>query len=336
MTDMPAFPLLQMRGVQVSYGSIPALRGADFDLYRGEIHALVGAHRAGKSSLVKLLSGAVRKEAGEILFDGRRVDSFTPRSALRGGIGMVYQHLNVIPSLSAAENIFAGRLLEIGPDPPEPPQDERGGGGDLRPSLVPRRRGHPRGQAHRGGAAHGGARPSALLRSAHPHPRRGLEQAHPRGNGADLPSPARAARSGQERDLHLAQHGRDLPVRRPGHDPQGRANDGHGAHRGAGQDQADQAHLLLRPEPGGAGPAEPRAVQPQAVQREHHQEHPRRCGHPERAAGAIYLTNYAATKILELDEGRWRASPSARSCARSISPTSDASCSASRPAASCS
>ena len=114
MTDMSASPLLQMRGVQVSYGSIPALRGADFDLYRGEIHALVGAHRAGKSSLVKLLSGAVRKEAGEILFDGRRVDSFTPRSALRGGIGMVYQHLNVIPSLSAAENIFAGRLLKSG------------------------------------------------------------------------------------------------------------------------------------------------------------------------------------------------------------------------------
>lgn len=114
MTDMPASPLLQMRGVQVSYGSIPALRGADFDLYRGEIHALVGAHRAGKSSLVKLLSGAVRKEAGEILFDGRRVDSFTPRAALRGGIGMVYQHLNVIPSLSAAENIFAGRLLKSG------------------------------------------------------------------------------------------------------------------------------------------------------------------------------------------------------------------------------
>ena len=114
MTDPLASPLLQMRGIQVSYGSIPALRGADFDLYAGEIHALVGAHRAGKSSLVKLLSGAVRKDAGEILFDGRRVELFTPRSAIRSGIGMVYQHLNVIPSLSAAENIFAGRLLKSG------------------------------------------------------------------------------------------------------------------------------------------------------------------------------------------------------------------------------
>jgi two-component system sensor histidine kinase AtoS len=108
-------PLLQMHAVAVSYGHIPALRGADFDLQRGEIHALVGAHRAGKSSLVKLLSGAVRKDSGEIFLDGRRVESLTPRSAIRSGIGMVYQHLSVIPSLSAAENIFAGRFLKSGP-----------------------------------------------------------------------------------------------------------------------------------------------------------------------------------------------------------------------------
>jgi two-component system, NtrC family, sensor histidine kinase AtoS len=106
--------LLSMRGIEVSYGGTPALRGADFDLARGEIHALVGAHRAGKSSLVKLLSGAVRKDAGEIVFDGRRVGWFTPRTAIRSGIGIVYQHLNIIPSLSAAENIFAGRLAKAG------------------------------------------------------------------------------------------------------------------------------------------------------------------------------------------------------------------------------
>ena len=114
MKTTDATPLLQMRGIRVSYGNIPALRDADFDLYRGEIHALVGAHRAGKSSLVKLLSGAVRKDAGEIIFDGRRMESFTPRTAIRSGIGIVYQHLNVIPSLSAAENIFAGRFLKAG------------------------------------------------------------------------------------------------------------------------------------------------------------------------------------------------------------------------------
>ncbi|HEY9594752.1 MAG TPA: ATP-binding cassette domain-containing protein, partial [Spirochaetia bacterium] len=103
-------PLLVMRGIGVSYGGIPALSDVDFDLYPGEIHALVGAHRAGKSSLVKLLSGAVRKERGEILFDGKRIEAFTPQSSMRSGIGIVYQHLNIIPSLNAAENVFAGRL----------------------------------------------------------------------------------------------------------------------------------------------------------------------------------------------------------------------------------
>ncbi len=107
-------PILRMRGIQVAYGSRQALRGVDFDLNRGEIHALVGAHRAGKSSLAKLLAGAVRKQGGEILFDGRPVEYFTPRSAIRQGIGTVYQHLNLIPSLTAAENIFAGRMLRKG------------------------------------------------------------------------------------------------------------------------------------------------------------------------------------------------------------------------------
>ncbi len=114
MIDPSVPPLLKMRAVHVAYGGIPALRGADFDLYPGEIHALVGAHRAGKSTLVKLLSGAVRKESGEILLDGRRMESASPRAAIRNGIGMVYQHLTVIPSLSAAENIFAGRFLKSG------------------------------------------------------------------------------------------------------------------------------------------------------------------------------------------------------------------------------
>jgi two-component system sensor histidine kinase AtoS len=107
-------PILRMRGIQLAYGSLEALRGVDFELERGEIHALVGAHRAGKSSLVKLLAGAVRKQRGEILFDGRLVEYFTPRSAIRQGIGTVYQHLNLIPSLTAAENIFAGRMLRRG------------------------------------------------------------------------------------------------------------------------------------------------------------------------------------------------------------------------------
>jgi len=102
--------LLKMKNIQVNYNQIKALRGVDFDLYRGEIHALVGEHRAGKSTLVKILSGAVRKNKGEIIYNGKRIDYFTPSSALEHKIGMVYQNINVIPSLNAVENIFAGQM----------------------------------------------------------------------------------------------------------------------------------------------------------------------------------------------------------------------------------
>jgi two-component system sensor histidine kinase AtoS len=103
-------PLIRMRDIHLSYGDTKALIGVDFDLMRGEIHALVCAHRAGKSSLVKLLSGAERKDRGEILLYGRPIEHLTPKTAIRNRIAMVYQHLNTIPSLNAMENIFAGQM----------------------------------------------------------------------------------------------------------------------------------------------------------------------------------------------------------------------------------
>jgi two-component system sensor histidine kinase AtoS len=102
-------PILEMRGISVRYGDVVALRGVDFDLRPGEIHALVGEHRAGKSTLVKLLSGAVRKERGEITLAGEAVEGFTPASSMHRKIGMLYQEINVVPSLNAVENIFAGQ-----------------------------------------------------------------------------------------------------------------------------------------------------------------------------------------------------------------------------------
>jgi PAS domain S-box-containing protein len=109
---MTASPfLLQMRNISVQYGNLWALRDVDFDLYRGEIHALVGEHRAGKSSLVKLLSGAVKKRDGEIIFQDRKLGDITPQLAIKRGIGIVYQNLNVIPALNAVENIFTGRMI---------------------------------------------------------------------------------------------------------------------------------------------------------------------------------------------------------------------------------
>ncbi len=104
--------ILKMQDIHVFYGNIHALKGVDFDLYRGEIHALVGEHRAGKSTLVKLLSGAKTKDRGEIIFRGKKIDSFTPLSAIKNKIGMVYQNINIIPSLNAIENIFAGQMIK--------------------------------------------------------------------------------------------------------------------------------------------------------------------------------------------------------------------------------
>ncbi len=103
--------LLQMRDIHLSYDKVQALNGIDFDLYPGEIHALIGEHRAGKSSLVKILSGAVRKKEGSIVFRGKPVSFFTPKTATLHGIGMIYQNLNIIPNLDAVRNIFAGQML---------------------------------------------------------------------------------------------------------------------------------------------------------------------------------------------------------------------------------
>lgn len=102
-------PKLEMRNISVAYGKVVALRNVNFDLYPGEIHAIVGEHRAGKSTLVKLLSGAVRKNSGRIFIDGEQVDGFTPRSSMLHKIGIVYQEIKVVPTLNAIENIFAGQ-----------------------------------------------------------------------------------------------------------------------------------------------------------------------------------------------------------------------------------
>ncbi len=103
--------LLELRNIHVSYGTVTALDGVDFDLYAGEIHCLVGEHRAGKSTLVKVLSGAARVADGSLLFEGRRMEPFTPKSSNDQGIGIVYQDLSFIPHLNAVENIFTGRMI---------------------------------------------------------------------------------------------------------------------------------------------------------------------------------------------------------------------------------
>ncbi|MDT0330097.1 ATP-binding cassette domain-containing protein [Nocardiopsis lambiniae] len=102
-------PVLQARGLVKRYGRVTALAGADLELYPGEILAVIGDNGAGKSSLIKALSGALTPDEGEILLDGLPVRLRTPIAARDAGIETVHQSLAVSPSLDIATNLFLGR-----------------------------------------------------------------------------------------------------------------------------------------------------------------------------------------------------------------------------------
>lgn len=103
--------VLQARGLVKRYGQVTALDGADFELRAGEILAVIGDNGAGKSSLIKALSGATVPDEGEVLLDGRPVQFRTPMDARRAGIECCYQDLAVAPAMTIAENLFLGREI---------------------------------------------------------------------------------------------------------------------------------------------------------------------------------------------------------------------------------
>ncbi|MFK0249451.1 ATP-binding cassette domain-containing protein [Amycolatopsis azurea] len=102
-------PTLSASGLVKRYGRVTAIDGADFELFPGEVLAVVGDNGAGKSSLIKALSGAVIPDAGEIKVDGRTVHFKSPLDARHYGIETVYQDLAVAPALDIASNMFLGR-----------------------------------------------------------------------------------------------------------------------------------------------------------------------------------------------------------------------------------
>lgn len=101
-------PILRMEGISKRYPGVQALEKVDFDLRRGEVHVLLGENGAGKSTLMKILSGSVACDRGEIFVNGHQIRALSPERARGLGIGMVYQDLSLVPSLSCAENIFLG------------------------------------------------------------------------------------------------------------------------------------------------------------------------------------------------------------------------------------
>jgi len=101
--------ILSMKNIDKRFTGVHALKGVDFDLYEGEIHALVGENGAGKSTMMKALTGIFPKDSGEILYLGKLFEPGSPKEVLEAGIGIIHQELNMMDHLTVAQNIFIGR-----------------------------------------------------------------------------------------------------------------------------------------------------------------------------------------------------------------------------------
>jgi ribose transport system ATP-binding protein len=101
--------LIQINGINKSFPGVKALSDVDFTLKRGEVHSLLGENGAGKSTLIKIISGAYSKDSGDIKFFGKSVNFSSPRDSIEKGVAVIYQELDLVPTLSVANNIFLNR-----------------------------------------------------------------------------------------------------------------------------------------------------------------------------------------------------------------------------------
>jgi ABC-type sugar transport system ATPase subunit len=104
-------PLLSMQGIVKSFPGVKALRGVDLSLHAGEVLALLGENGAGKSTLMKVLGGAHQADEGMIAISGRETRLHSPQDSRRAGVAVIYQEFNLVPALTAVENIFLGREM---------------------------------------------------------------------------------------------------------------------------------------------------------------------------------------------------------------------------------
>ena len=110
-SERPPEPILRAEQVTKRYPGTVALKGVDFNVYPGAVNVLIGENGAGKSTLMKILAGVERPTSGRLLVRGEPLDLDSPRDALRNGIAIIYQELNLFPNLSVAENVFMAREL---------------------------------------------------------------------------------------------------------------------------------------------------------------------------------------------------------------------------------
>ena len=116
MTTSTTIPFLELRGIEKRFGGVTALRGANLEVNRGEVVALVGDNGAGKSTLIKTVAGALRADAGDFYVEGRRVALTSPQASTDLGIATVYQDLALCENLDVVANLFLGG--ELGRRPP--------------------------------------------------------------------------------------------------------------------------------------------------------------------------------------------------------------------------
>src|SRR4026207_593488 len=102
-------PLLSLEETSKSYGGAHALRGVQFDVRPGEIHALLGENGAGKSTLIKIIAGAVPRDTGVLRWEGEPIEIRTVADSMQLGIRVIFQQLNVVPHMTVAENLTLGR-----------------------------------------------------------------------------------------------------------------------------------------------------------------------------------------------------------------------------------
>jgi D-xylose transport system ATP-binding protein len=113
MTD-PSTPILELRGVNKSFGAVQVLHGVDLQIHPGQVTALVGDNGAGKSTLVKCVAGIHSIDSGDYIFEGREVHVSSPRDAAALGIEIVYQDLALCDNLDIVQNMFLGREPKAG------------------------------------------------------------------------------------------------------------------------------------------------------------------------------------------------------------------------------
>ncbi|HVT52651.1 MAG TPA: sugar ABC transporter ATP-binding protein [Dongiaceae bacterium] len=104
----PGIPIVEMKQITKLYRGVPAVKAVDFDLQKGEIHALLGENGAGKSTLTKVMAGVVEATSGTMTLNGKEVRFATPFEALEQGIAMVFQETSLVPSMTVAQNLYLG------------------------------------------------------------------------------------------------------------------------------------------------------------------------------------------------------------------------------------